>query len=67
MISAFDLIIAAIGSGFRWMDAVLTESGLLPVFLGVALIRIVFDKLISPMLRGRGSDRADPRKNKTED
>lgn len=64
---AFDLILEAISACFGWVDQIFTESGYLSYFLGIIIISIVFDKIISPMLRGRGSDRADRRRNKEGD
>lgn len=64
---AFDLILQALSACFRWTDQLFTESGYLSYFLGIIIISIVFDKIIAPMLRGRGSDRADPRRNKEGD
>lgn len=64
---AFQLILDAISAGFSWFTQVFTASGYLSYFLGMAIITIVFDKLIRPMLRGRGSDRADRRRQKKGD
>lgn len=64
---AFELILEAVSACFGWADKLLTSSGYLSYFLGIIIITIVFDKIISPMLRGRGSDRADRRRNKEGD
>lgn len=64
---AFDLLFEAISACFGWADKLLSSSGYLSYFLGIIIISIVFDKIITPMLRGRGSDRADRRRNKEGD
>lgn len=64
---AFELILEAIAAGFSWADKLLSSSGYLSYLVGMIIISIVFDKIISPMLRGSGSDRADPSRNKEGD
>lgn len=61
MTIAFDLFLDALGAGFGWFTQVFDKSGLAPYHLGIIIITIVFYKIIAPMMRGRGSDRADRR------
>ena len=60
---AFEMILGSIGAAFTWADSILTSSGYLPYFVGIILIKMIFDKLIRPVLRGSGSDRADRRRH----
>lgn len=64
MSAAFSMFFDAIISGFAWFTQVFTAAGLLDLFTGIMIITIVFNRIIAPMLRGRGSDRADRRRNK---
>lgn len=64
--TAFDLILDAFSAALGWADQLFSESGYLDYFLGILIISIVFNKIISPMLHGRGSDRAQQR-NKSQD
>ena len=63
---AFELILEVVSAGFSWADQLFSSSGYLSYFVGIIIIKIVFDKIVSPMLRGSGSDRADPNRNKDE-
>lgn len=64
MTIAFDLFIDSLVAGFGWFTQILDASGLAPYHLGIIIITIVFHKIIAPMMRGRGSDRADRRYHK---
>lgn len=59
---AFDLFLDALSAGFSWATQVFEKSGYMPYLLGIIIISIVFDKIISPIMRGRGSDHADRRR-----
>lgn len=59
---AFELFIDALVAGFGWASQVFEKSGLASYHLGIIIITIVFHKIISPMMRGQGSDRADRRR-----
>ena len=61
--TAFELILDAFIAALSWADQLFTESGYLNYFLGMLIITIAFNKLISPMLHGKGSDRASVRRN----
>lgn len=54
----FSLFLDAIASGFYWFSQVMTAAGLLDIFTGVLIISLVFYRILAPMLRSSGSDRA---------
>lgn len=58
----FNLFIQALHAAFQWATTILDKSGLASYFLGIIIITIVFNKLLAPLLRGRGSDHADRRR-----
>lgn len=60
------MFITAAEAAFDWFTQIYTKAGYLSYFLGMIIITIVFDKIISPMMRGRGSDRADPRRSRKD-
>lgn len=64
--TAFDLILDAFTAALGWADDLFSKSGYLDYFLGMLIITIAFNKLISPMLHGKGSDRASARRNSDE-
>lgn len=66
MTIGFDLFLDALGAGFSWFTQVFEAAGLAGYHLGIVIITIVFYKIIAPMMRGRGSDRADPRRHRKE-
>lgn len=54
----FTMFLSAVAACFSWFSQVFEASGLLSSFLGVMIISILFSKIIAPMMRGAGSDRA---------
>lgn len=58
------LIVDAISAAFSWATSILDKSGLMGGYLGMMLITIVFYKLLRPLMRGSGSDRASKRNQK---
>lgn len=63
---AFELLLNSVRASFVWATQVFEKSGMMSYLLGIIIITIVFDKIISPMMRGRGSDRADRRRNRKD-
>lgn len=62
MFDAFVFFLDAIVSGFAWFTQVFATAGLLDIFSGIMIISLVFYRLIAPMMRSAGSDRAKRRK-----
>lgn len=54
----FSMFLDVIVSGFAWFTQVMTAAGLLDTFTGLIIISLVFWRILSPMLRSAGSDRA---------
>lgn len=67
MVPFFEMFISVIIECFSWFTQVFEAAGLLDTFIGIVIISIVFYRLVAPLLRSAGSDRANPRNNKTED
>ena len=59
----FEMFLEAFAAAFSWANQLISYSGYLSYLLGIMIISIVFNKIISPMLRDRGSDRADRRRH----
>lgn len=51
-------------SGFAWFTQTFVAAGLMDIMSGLAIISLVFYRIISPMLRLAGSDRARRRSGK---
>lgn len=58
MTAAFTFFFDAIVSGFSWFTQVFAAAGLMDIFTGLIIITLVFYRLLAPMLRSAGSDRA---------
>lgn len=54
----FSMFLDVIASCFMWFTQVMTAAGLLDIFTGLIVISLVFWRILSPMLRSTGSDRA---------
>ncbi|MBE6922887.1 MAG: hypothetical protein E7465_06875 [Ruminococcaceae bacterium] len=63
---AFDLIAQAFAACLSWANQLISNSGYLDYFVGIIVISIVFNKILSPMLHGKGSDLAHARHKSKE-
>ena len=61
----FTFFIDAVTSGFVWFTQVFTAAGLLDIFSGLIIITFIFYRLIAPLLRSAGSDRASKSRSKS--
>ena len=52
------MIVDAVISGFVWFTKLYTAAGLLDMLSGIIIISLIMSRLVSPLLRASGSDKA---------
>lgn len=63
---AFEMLLEATAACFSWATQIYEKSGYMSYYIGIIIISIVFYKIIAPMMRGAGSDRADRRRSRKD-